>query len=104
MENKPEAQASTPATGTREQIALTCARGGILGIKAGMTQVFTEDGSSVAVTVIDLSPSVITQVRTKEKDGYLAVQVGFQVRDESGTGTCEEIRFHRFLSLSGIPF
>src|ERR1700746_2959901 len=79
MENKPEAQASTtPATGgSREQIALTCARGGILGVKAGMTQIFTEDGDSVAVTVIDLKPSVITQVRTKEKDGYLAVQVGF---------------------------
>ena len=53
MENKPEAQASTtPATGgSREQIALTRARGGILGVKAGMTQVFTEDGDSVAVTV-----------------------------------------------------
>jgi large subunit ribosomal protein L3 len=42
-----------------------------------MTQVYTEAGDSVAVTVIDLKPAVITQVKTKEKNGYQAVQVGF---------------------------
>ncbi|MCM2322035.1 MAG: 50S ribosomal protein L3 [Oligoflexia bacterium] len=42
-----------------------------------MTQVFTDDGESVAVTVIDLRPTTITQVKTKEKNGYQAIQVGF---------------------------
>lgn len=77
MEQKPEAQATSATGGAREPIALTSARGGVLGTKAGMTQVFTEDGDSVAVTVIELTPAVITQVKTKEKDGYQAVQVGF---------------------------
>ncbi|MCM2276552.1 MAG: 50S ribosomal protein L3 [Oligoflexia bacterium] len=42
-----------------------------------MTQVFTEAGDSVAVTVIDLKPATITQVKTKEKNGYQAIQIGF---------------------------
>jgi len=62
---------------TRESVALSQGRGGILGVKAGMTQVYTEAGDSVAVTVIDLKPTVITQVKTKEKNGYQAIQVGF---------------------------
>ena len=70
MENKPETQAvQTPST-ARERVALTQGRGGILGVKAGMTQVFNENGDSFAVTVIDLKPAVITQVKTKEKNGY----------------------------------
>jgi large subunit ribosomal protein L3 len=73
MEQKPEAQ----ATSARESVAYAQGRGGILGIKAGMTQIFTEDGDSVAVTVIDLRPVVITQVKTKDKNGYEAIQVGF---------------------------
>jgi large subunit ribosomal protein L3 len=60
----------------REAVALSQHRGGIVGVKAGMTQVFNENGDSIAVTVIDLRPNVITQVRTKEKDGYQAVQIG----------------------------
>ncbi|OFZ82493.1 MAG: 50S ribosomal protein L3 [Bdellovibrionales bacterium RIFOXYD1_FULL_44_7] len=42
-----------------------------------MTQVYTENGDSVAVTVIDLKPTVITQVKTKEKNRYQAIQIGF---------------------------
>ncbi len=61
----------------RETVALQHGRGGILGVKAGMTQVYTSEGEAVAVTVIDLKPSVITQIKTQENDGYLAVQVGF---------------------------
>lgn len=61
----------------REQIALSEGRGGILGVKAGMTQVYTDNGDLVAVTVIDLRPNVITQIKSKEKNGYNAVQVGF---------------------------
>jgi large subunit ribosomal protein L3 len=85
MEQKPEAQAgaesSTPAAAAtqnsqRELVALSQGRGGILGVKAGMTQVYTEAGDSLAVTVIDLKPTVVTQVKTKEANGYQAVQVG----------------------------
>lgn len=48
---------------------------GIVGRKAGMTRVFTEDGASVPVTVIEASPNRVTQVRTPERDGYSGVQV-----------------------------
>ena len=48
---------------------------GIIGRKAGMTRVFTEDGVSVPVTVIEVEPNRVTQVRAPENDGYSAVQV-----------------------------
>ncbi|MFZ4574798.1 MAG: 50S ribosomal protein L3 [Phycisphaerales bacterium] len=49
----------------------------LLGKKVGMTRVYTEAGVSLPVTVIELGPCVVTQLRTKEKDGYNAVQIGF---------------------------
>lgn len=48
---------------------------GLLGRKAGMTRVFTEDGASVPVTVIEVEPNRVTSVRTVESDGYAAIQV-----------------------------
>ena len=48
---------------------------GVVGRKTGMTRIFTEDGASVPVTVIEVSPNRITQIRDAEKDGYRAVQV-----------------------------
>jgi len=50
---------------------------GIIGKKVGMTQYFMEDGTVVPVTVIEAGPCYVTQVRTQEKDGYTAVQLGF---------------------------
>jgi large subunit ribosomal protein L3 len=50
---------------------------GIIGRKVGMTQVFTEDGERVPVTVIEAGPCVVTAVRTSERDGYEAVQLAF---------------------------
>ncbi len=50
---------------------------GFLGKKVGMTQVFEEDGRVVPVTVIQAGPCIVTQVKTREKDGYEAVQLGF---------------------------
>ncbi len=50
----------------------------ILARKIGMTQIFNEDGTLVPVTVLKAGPCVVTQVRTLEKDGYEAVQVGFE--------------------------
>jgi large subunit ribosomal protein L3 len=49
---------------------------GILGIKLGMTQVFADDGTAVPCTVLQAGPCVVVQRRTKEKDGYDAVQLG----------------------------
>ena len=49
---------------------------GILGIKLGMAQVFTEDGAAVGCTVLQAGPCVVVQRRTKEKDGYDAAQLG----------------------------
>lgn len=53
---------------------------GIVGRKLGMTQVFEPDGTVVPVTVIEASPCTVVQVKTKERDGYEAVQVGFGSR------------------------
>ena len=50
---------------------------GILGRKIGMTQIFTEQGTVIPVTVVEAGPVVVTQVKTIENDGYNAVQVGF---------------------------
>lgn len=50
---------------------------GIIGKKIGTTQVFTEAGSLEAVTAIETGPCVVTQIKTKENDGYNAVQLGF---------------------------
>ena len=49
----------------------------ILGRKLGMTQIFDENGKIVPVTVIEAGPCVVTQIKTEEKDGYDAIQVGF---------------------------
>ncbi len=55
----------------------------IIGKKVGMTQIFDEDGKVIPVTVIEAGPCVVTQVKTVEKDGYDAVQMGFQDVKES---------------------
>ena len=54
----------------------------ILATKVGMTQIFTEDGALVPVTVLQAGPCVVTQVKTAENDGYSAVQVGFVDKKE----------------------
>lgn len=48
---------------------------GIIGKKIGMTQVFNEDGIVTPVTVVEVTPMVVTQIKTVETDGYNAVQV-----------------------------
>lgn len=58
------------------------ARKGILGKKIGMTQIFTENGELVPVTVVEATPNVVTQVKTAETDGYEAIQLGFEDRRE----------------------
>ena len=55
---------------------------GILGRKIGMNQVFTESGKLIPVTVVEVEPNVVTQIKTKENDGYEAIQLGFDTKRE----------------------
>ena len=55
---------------------------GILGRKIGMTQVFTTEGKLIPVTVVEVEPNVVTQIKTKENDGYEAIQLGFDTKRE----------------------
>lgn len=58
---------------------------GIIGKKIGMTSVFDAEGKSLACTLVQAGPCVVTQVKTEETDGYNAVQLGFDERKESRT-------------------
>ena len=63
---------------------------GILGRKIGMTQLFSENGELVPVTVIQAEPNVVLQKRTLENDGYEAIQIGFADKKESRTNKAEK--------------
>ncbi|OGF18330.1 MAG: 50S ribosomal protein L3 [Candidatus Eisenbacteria bacterium RBG_16_71_46] len=56
---------------------------GLIGRKVGMTQIFNEQGEVIPVTVIEAGPCTVTELRTQERDGYLAVQLGFGAQKES---------------------
>lgn len=58
---------------------------GLLGKKIGMTSVFSAEGKNVPCTVIEAGPCVVTQIKSVEKDGYAAVQLGFQEAKEKNT-------------------
>ena len=65
----------------------------IIGRKMGMTEVFAQDGTMYAVTVIEVLPNVVVQVKTLEKDGYEALQVGFEEKKESKANKAEKGHF-----------
>ncbi len=65
----------------------------ILGIKQNMTQVFTDDGRVVPVTVLKTGDMVVTQIKTKDTDGYEAVQVGYGKRSEKNTNKAQKGHF-----------
>lgn len=60
-----------------------------------MTRIFGEDGSSIPVTIVKAGPCVVTQVKTEEKDGYLAVQLGFEDKIERKTNKPERGHFKK---------
>jgi large subunit ribosomal protein L3 len=64
----------------------------ILGRKQGMTHVFREDGTLIGVTVVSAGPCTVTQVRTQEKDGYDAIQLGYA--DTTDKRTSQPLRGH----------
>ena len=65
-------------------------RKGILGRKLGMTQVFAKDGKLIPVTVVEVEPNVITQIKTVENDGYEAIQLGFDTKREKLSNKAEQ--------------
>ena len=72
----------------------------ILATKVGMTQIFSEDGTLTPVTVLSAGPCVVTQVKTEEKDGYAAVQVGFGDIREKLVNQPKQGHFNK----AGVPF
>jgi len=62
---------------------------GLIGKKIGMTSIFDENGKNMPCTVIQAGPCVVTQVRTEEKDGYEAVQLGFDDKTEKSATKAE---------------
>lgn len=63
---------------------------GLIGVKVGMTQVFDDDQKSAPVTVLQLGPCPVLQVRTKENDGYCALQLGFGDKKRSRASRAEQ--------------
>ena len=59
---------------------------GLVGRKVGMTRIFTDEGDTLPVTVLDVSDNRITQIKSPDKDGYAAVQVTFGKRRASRVG------------------
>ena len=58
---------------------------GLIGKKIGMTSIFSAEGKNIPCTLVETGPCVVTQVKTVEKDGYAAVQIGFGERKEKHT-------------------
>ena len=88
---------------------------GIIGRKLGMTRIFAEDGTAVAVTVVKAGPCPVTQVKTVEKDGYNALQIAFEeVADKkvtkamkghfakAGVAACREVRELRLAEAATV--
>jgi large subunit ribosomal protein L3 len=68
---------------------------GLIGKKVGMTSIFDENGKNIPCTVIEAGPCVVTQVRTKEVDGYEAYQLGFDDKKVKQTVKAEEGHFKK---------
>jgi large subunit ribosomal protein L3 len=68
---------------------------GLIGKKVGMTSIFDENGKNIPCTVLEAGPCVVTQVKTVEKDGYFAVQLGFDDKKEKHTTKAEMGHFKK---------
>jgi large subunit ribosomal protein L3 len=66
---------------------------GIIGKKVGMTSIFSPDGKQTSCTIIEAGPCVVTQVKTKDTDGYSAVQIAFGDKKEKHTNAAEKNHF-----------
>jgi large subunit ribosomal protein L3 len=68
---------------------------GLIGKKVGMTSIFDENGKNIPCTVLQAGPCVVTQIKTVEKDGYFAVQLGFEDKKEKHTTKAEMGHFKK---------
>ncbi len=68
---------------------------GLIGKKIGMTSVFSAEGKNIPCTVIEVGPCVVTQVKTVEKDGYDAIQLGFEDKKDKHTPAGEKGHFKK---------
>lgn len=68
---------------------------GLIGKKIGMTSVFDENGKNIPCTVLEAGPCVVTQVKTVEKDGYAAIQLGFDDKKEKRTSKALQGHFKK---------
>lgn len=90
------AENTTQETAASTAVAIPC----LFGRKSGMTRVFAEDGSQLPVTIISLmEPTVVTQVKSKEKEGYVGVQLGFATKKAQRVNKAEKGHFKK----SGHP-
>lgn len=69
----------------------------MLGKKLGMSQIFNEEGRAVPITLIEAGPCFITQIKTKEKDGYQAIQIGFEKLKEKKVKKTQKEKPYRYL-------
>jgi large subunit ribosomal protein L3 len=79
----------------------------ILGKKLGMSQIFDEKGNQIPITLIEAGPCFVTQIKTKEKDGYEAIQIGFEKLKEKKvkkTMKGKEFRYLREAKIEGEKF
>jgi large subunit ribosomal protein L3 len=74
---------------------------GIVGTKQGMTRLFTEEGTSIPVTVVSVFPNIITQIKTDSSDGYNSVQVTFGSKKEKHLTKPELGHFNKFKTPPG---
>ncbi len=70
----------------------------IVGKKVGMTQIYDKNGNVTPVTVIEAGPCFVTQIKTKEKDGYESVQIGFEPLKEKKIKKTQKGKEYRFLT------
>ena len=75
---------------------------GLVGRKSGMTRVFTEDGASIPVTVVEVSPNRVTQIKELDSDGYRAIQVTAGTRKASKVSKSEAGHFAKAGVEAGI--
>jgi len=68
---------------------------GIIGRKIGMTSIYSAEGKSLPCTVIEAGPCVVTQIKTQDRDGYEAVQLGFGEKKEKKHSECIERPFQK---------
>ena len=103
--NANDATASSGEAGDSGQKASTQVKlNGLFAIKEAMTTVFSESGEAIPVTVLRFDPLVITQIKTKEKDGYAALQIAGQPKKSKNSSKAEKGHFHKSGLEGGARF